>query len=341
MNNIRKEYETATMLNSCCLRSRATGAGRDELPQGLVLVGNNCTLSAALGWITAGLGTDSILTIYVPPGASGPVDIEVTGMNSSLGSTYTGYFGFMGNEVGKPEQSGILTLSDIVAGASQAIGMVPPGHGTQFQVTQVCWDPTCTTAAPAGAVPNMFSLQLLFSSPNPGDVNPNDVQLDVRFLNGSQVTFEEQESALHANAPFRVVPNINLGATPATRYVYNGTAVTLPFDVLSVSNFSNPSPITGTVAIQDFDGHNIVMANIPAIPSGGAAGFLVIGRSPGDPLGLFPSSTVLPAGSDGIFHGVLVVGLNGLTPAGISVVLAQEFNGNTMLNLPIFGSAVP
>ena len=58
-----------------------------------VVSGNNCTLSAALGWGVAGLGTASIITIYVPPNASGPVDIEVTGMSSNMGSTYAGYFG--------------------------------------------------------------------------------------------------------------------------------------------------------------------------------------------------------------------------------------------------------
>lgn len=310
-------------------------------PQPQVLVGSNCTLSTALGWMTAGLGTQSVVTIYVPPGASGPVDIEVTGLNSSLGTAYTGYLGFMFNEVGKPG-SAIVTLPDIVAGAPNSIGLVGPGTGGQFAITQVCWDPTCTNAAPAGAVPNMLSLQLLFSSPNPGDINPGNVQLAVQFLNGSQVTFEEQEAAIHANAPFRVIPNINLGATPATRYVYNGTAVTLPFDVLSVSNFNNPAPITGTVTLQDYHGHNILPpAPLPAIPADGAAGFLLIGIPGNSTAALFPSSTVLPAGSDGIFHGVLVVGLNGLTQTGVSIVLAQEFNGNTMLNLPIFGSPVP
>src|SRR6478609_3551884 len=79
-----------------------------------IVSGNNCVLSVALGWGIAGLNTDSILTIYVPPSASGPVDIEVTGLNSNLGNGYTGYLGFKGNVVGKTN-SGILTLSDIVA----------------------------------------------------------------------------------------------------------------------------------------------------------------------------------------------------------------------------------
>ena len=62
-----------------------------------------------------------------------------------------------------------------------------------------------------------------------------------------------------------------------------------------------------------------------------AAGFLVIGRTPDDSLGLFPSSTVLPAGSDGIFHGILVVNMN-----GPNIVTAQELYGNAFLNLLVF-----
>jgi hypothetical protein len=85
------------------------------------------------------------------------------------------------------------------------------------------------------------------------------------------------------------------------------------------------------VTIQDNNGNTIATAQIPAIPIAGAAGFLVIGRTPGDPLGLFPSSTVLPAGPDGIFHGILVV-----TMTGRNVVTAQELFGNAMLNLLVF-----
>ena len=87
--------------------------------------------------------------------------------------------------------------------------------------------------------------------------------------------------------------------------------------------------------------NTVATAPIPAIPPGGAAGYLVIGRAPGDPLGLFPSNTVLPAGADGVFHGTLVVGMNGLSASGQCIVLAQEYNGNTMLNLPVFHSPVP
>ena len=98
-------------------------------------------------------------------------------------------------------------------------------------------------------------------------------------------------------------------------------------DVLSVINASS-GPITGTVTIVNANGNTVGTAQIPAIPANGAAGYLVIGRTPGDPLGLFPSSTVLPAGTDNIFHGTLVVNMS-----GPNVTLAQECNGNSMLNL--------
>ena len=74
--------------------------------------------------------------------------------------------------------------------------MVNPGQALQFLVTQVCWDPTCTAAAPGGAVPNMFSMQLLLLSPSVPDLNitPNP-QLTIQFLNGTQVTVEETSNA--------------------------------------------------------------------------------------------------------------------------------------------------
>ena len=93
--------------------------------------------------------------------------------------------------------------------------------------------------------------------------------------------------------------------------------------------------------LKDLTGATVTTAPIPSIPAGGAAGYLVIGRFPGDTLGLLPSSTVLPAGSDGVFHGILEVGLTGQTATGRAIVLGQEFNGNTMLNLFVFRSNVP
>ena len=304
------------------------------------VVGNNCVLTVALGWGIAGLGTDSIITIYVAPNASGPVDFEITGLNSSLGSAYTGYLGFKGNEIGQSD-SVILTLADIVAGTNEAIGPIPPRGLLQFQITQVCWDPTCTAAAPAGAVPNMFSMTLTLSSPNTADINSNDVQLTARFLDANgHVTSQEQEPALRTNSPVSIIPGISLGATPQTRYVLNGSAYVYPHDVLSISNFANPNSISGMATLLDTAGHTVATATIPAIPSNGAAGYLVVGRFAGDPLGLFPSSSVLPAGTDGLFHGSLALSVTGLTATGMNIVLSQEFNGNSLLNLFVFHTPV-
>ena len=291
-----------------------------------LVVGTNCGFATNVAWAAAGLGSDSILTYYVPPGASGPVTFQVTALNSSLGSVYAGYFGIVVSPPGQPDKFDVLTLSD-------AVGVtVNPGQTFQVAITQVCFDLTCETAAPAGAVPNMFSVQLLMLSPNSSDldVTPNP-QLTIQFLNGSQVTFEETSNARPGGPPVSYLPGINLGATPAGRYVYDGAAVTQPFDEFSVTNESTTGPITGSVTIQDNNGNPIVTAQIPSIPVAGAAGFLVIGRTPGDSLGLFPSSTVLPAGADGIFHGILVVTMN-----GPNIVTAQELYGNAFLNLLIF-----
>lgn len=116
--------------------------------------------------------------------------------------------------------------------------------------------------------------------------------------------------------------------------------MTLPYDVLSISNFANPNSISGTAILLDVDGNTVATALVPSIPPNGAAGFLVIGRFAGDSLALFPSSLVLPAGSDGVFHGSLVVSMTGLTATGINIVLSQEFNGNSMLNLFVFHSPI-
>jgi hypothetical protein len=310
-------------------------------PAPQVVEGNKCTVTVALGWIAAGQGIDSIFSIYVPPGVSGPVEFEVTDIKSSLGSAYTGYLGVVFNAAGQTGGTP-LTLADIVAGAPDSIGTVDRGQLVQFAATQVCWDPTCTADAPAGAVPNMFSMQMKMSSPNPGDIQitPNPM-LTIRFLSASGVTFEETESAVRSNSPFSIIPGVSLGATPAGRYVYTGTAVNQPFDAISISNLNNPNPISGTLTVKDRNGDPVASAPIPSIPAGGAAGYLVIGRSPGDPLGLLPSNTVLPAAADGIFRGTLEVATTGQVLGGMCIVLAQEYYGNTMLNMFVYHSPVP
>ena len=317
----------------------ANAAAACNAPQ--VVQGNNCTLTVSLPWVTAGMGTRGINTIYVPPNASGPVTFHIIGLSSSLGTAYTGYFGI---RVGTPGQSDsqVVTLADITTGAPGDINEIFPGQGYTAAATQVCWDPTCTSPAPSGAVPNMFSLEFVISSPNTLDINFNDIQGTVQFLNGSgQVTFETTESSVIAMSGYTIIPGVNIGATPATRYVMNGAAFTAPFDAVSITNLNSPNPISGTLTLQDFNGNTIVSAPIPAIPPGGAAGYLVVGRTPGDSLGLLPSSTVLPAGSDGVFHGILMIQMNGLVPGEHGGILAQEYNGNAMVNLPIFHSPIP
>jgi hypothetical protein len=315
----------------------ALAAPNCNAPQ--VVQGNNCTLTASLGWVIAGLGTDSVYTEYVPPNASGPVTFQITGVNSSLGSTYTGYFGLKFGSLDGTQNYGPFTLSEIVALGPD---IRSPGEINQTLITQVCWDPTCTSAAPAGAMPNMFSLQLLISTPITTDINLNDVQLTVRFLTADgRVNLETQETALRTNSAYSIIPGINLGATPEARYVFTGSAVNLPYDGISISNLNNPNSVTGVATLKDSGGAPIATTPIPAIPPGGAAGYLVMGRTPGDPLGLFPSSTVLPAGPDGVFHGTLEIATFGQTVNGQLIVLLQEYNGNAMLNAFVFHSPVP
>lgn len=125
--NLRSLF-TATVLAAAL---PALAAPTCNPPQ--IVVGNNCVLTVALGWGIAGLGTDSIVTIYVPPSVSGPVDIEVTGLNSNLGSAYTGYLGIRAKDVGDASGS-VVTLADIGPGAPDAIGPVPARTLGQFQI---------------------------------------------------------------------------------------------------------------------------------------------------------------------------------------------------------------
>lgn len=294
---------------------------------GQFIQGNFCAVTSTLGWNTAGQGTASVLTVYVPGSASGPVIFHITALTSSLGTAYTGYLGLQVVVApGQPAQ--ILTLNDIKEGAPGDINAIFPGQGFSTAATNLCWDPTCTSAPPSGANPTMFSLQFIMLSPFAEDLARTPFpQGTIQFLNGTQVTFEETESAKSGAAANSYVPGVNIGAALANRYVLAGTAFTYPFDAISVTN-PTAAAISGTATLQDYNGNTIATANIPAIPAGGAAGYLVIGRTPGDALGLLPSSTVLPAASDGIFHGTLAVEMN-----GPSIVLAQEYNGNAMLNL--------
>jgi hypothetical protein len=304
-----------------------------------VVQGNNCTLTASLGWVIAGLGTNSVFTEYVPPNATGPVSFQITALNSSLGSSYNGYFGIKASSLDGTGTAGPFTLSDIIAFGPD---IVSPGETSANLITQVCWDPTCTSAAPAGAMPNMLSAQVLISAPNTTDINTNDLQLTVRFLTADgRVNLETQETALRTNSQYSIIPGINLGATPAGRYVFTGPAVNLPYAGISISNLNNPNPVTGTATLKSSGGNVVATAPIPAIPPGGAAGYLVIGRTPGDPLGLFPSSLVLPADSQGVFHGTLEIATSGQTVNGQLIILLQEYNGNAMLNAFVFHSAVP
>lgn len=94
------------------------------------VVGSNCAFFTNFAWAAAGLGADSIVTLYVPPEASGPVNFQITALSSSLGSAYTGYLGIMAGPLGQPGQ--IFTLAGILASEP---GDVFPGTALQFVVT--------------------------------------------------------------------------------------------------------------------------------------------------------------------------------------------------------------
>lgn len=225
----------------------------------------------------------------------------LTALNSNLGSEYPGFIGITVAGFSPVTPGQLPGMLITVANAPPLV--VHPGGIELDRVAEVCWDSTCAAPAPAGAVPNTFSAQFLISSPNSADVAAAATQLTIQFLSGSQITFEETENAQLPGPDVSYIPGVSIGSTPSSRYIYSGAAVTAPFDAISITNQS-ASPITGTVTLLASDGTSAVgPVNIPAIPVNGAAGYLVVGITPGDPRGLFPSSTVLPSLDDGNFHG--------------------------------------
>ncbi len=293
------------------------------------VVGSVCGRTAYLGWGIAGLGTDSVITVYAPPGLSGVVTFQMSQLNSSQGSAYTGFFGIMTN---MNNTTAVLTTQ-----ANPISFTAQPGQGAYYTVSKTCFNATCTGAAPASFtgsfLPNMFSMQIQILSANPADLAL--VQLPLltgRFLDSTgQVTLVEQETAVENPSNTAGINSLNEAGSPAVRYVLNGPDITLAYVTFSVTNTSATQPLTGTLNILDYNNNVVVSAPIPAIPPSGAAGYLLIGRTPGDTLGFFPSSTVLsPVGPEGAFHGTLRVNFSG--PA---IFLAQEFIGTSMANLVI------
>lgn len=293
------------------------------------VVGSQCATNIVFAWGTAGLGTDSLITIYVPPAVSAPVTYQLTQLNSSIGTSYAGFFGV---------DIALLGNAPKVVTPATASALTPgPGQGGILHITGVCFDPTCTQAGPAAAVANMFSaqFQVLASSASDLQLLPPAL-LTVRFLDSNgNVTWEEQETAVSSTPTgTEFVVDVAEGATPATRYVYSGSAVTYPFMALSVTNPSATIALAGTAYLYDTSGNIFAKTAIPAIPPSGAAGYLLIGRTPGDTLGLFPSSTVLPltaGNTTGIYISALAVVFD--APA---IFLGQDYDGDAMLNLVVY-----
>ncbi len=293
------------------------------------VVGTQCATNIILGWGTAGVGTDSLITFFVPPTVSAPVTFQFTQLNSSAGASYAGFFGAYGAFLGSaPKVQTVATAQPFTGG---------PGTGGILHITNVCFDPTCTAAPPAGIVPDMFSAQFQVLASSAADLNMLvPPLLTIRFLDGNGiVTNEEQETALGANptATEFVIDGVAEGATAADRYVYSGSAVTEPFVAFSITNPSPTQSITGRLILYGVDGSIVASTTLSAsIPPLGAAGYLLIGRFPGDTLGLFPSTTVLPDPTNiGVSFGAL-----GAAFTAPAIFLAQQYNGNAMLNMVVF-----
>jgi hypothetical protein len=280
-----------------------------------VTVGSKCERAVVLGWGTAGQGTQSIIEFISRPQAAGSVTFQFNQLNSSLGTSYGGYFG--------------ITMS--VAGASSgtyASGQIPsvtlqPGNVSRAIVTATCFNASCNVTPPAGLVSNMFSLQLTIIANTGADLDATPLPLlTIQFLNNNgAVTFQEQEQALDVSATGNSArASVNEGASAQGRYYAPNGALVQPYTAFSVTNPSPTSSLSASVVLYDFAGNLLATVPLPALPPLGAAGYLLVGRSSGDPLGLLPFETLLPSGADSIFHGVYGIQANGPV-----VFLSQEF----------------
>lgn len=290
-------------------------------------VAAGCARTVFLGWGASGLGAQSVITLLSSPSASAPVSYAVAKLSSSKGTSYSGYFGIAASANG--------AAPNIVTAATFPALSVPPGAGGQITVLQTCFDATCIAGPPAAFagpyLPNMFSVLMTVTGASGGDLDLTPLPLlTIQFLDATgSVTFQEQEQAVDVTA-IKTTSGATLdeGATPAGRYLYTGAAVDLPFTSFSVTNPSTTASVTASIAISDASGNLIKTVALPSLPPLGAAGYLLIGRTASDALGLLPSSTVLPAGSDGIFHGTYSV----VNSSGPVIFLSQQFYGDSMLN---------
>jgi hypothetical protein len=286
--------------------------------------GSQCTRTVMLGWATAGLGTQAAITLFNPAENAAAVTYQFTSLNTSIGAAYSGPLGFMVSRDQLPFS--IVSLVD------QGPIVLQPGQGTRFLVTQICFDLiNCTTAPPAGLVPNMFSAKLSLTAGAGVTLDKAGVPLMVvQFLNGSTVTFQTQETSYDVALIHSAKrAELNEGATPAGRYISNGTGgVTLPYTAFTITNPSPTVTAQVSISVNDFGGSQRALANLPPIPPLSALGYLLVGRFNGDSLGLLPfDSTVFPSGADGVFHGVYsIVSDNPV------IFLSEEFWGNSMLN---------
>ena len=311
----------ATACVMCALPAAGANCGN------YTVAGNSCARTVVLGWGVAGGGAQSVITLLSSASASAPVSFAISKLTSSLGTNYTGYFGVA------------TTINGVSTGALTASTFTPvsltPGAGSQVLVSQTCFDANCVVAVPAAFtppfLPNMFSILMTMTAASGADLDATPLPLlTVQFLGANGlVTFQEQEQAVDA-ASVRTTSaaTFSEGAAAAARYVYTGSAVNLPFTAFSVSNPSLTTAVTASIAVTDANGNPVSTVPLPTIPPLGAVGYLLVGRTPGDTLGLLPSSLNLNAGADGIFRGTY--GVVGAT--GPVIFLSQEFYGSSMLN---------
>src|ERR1019366_7587516 len=129
--------------------------------------------------------------------AVSPVSYSFSRLSSSLGTSYTGYFGAMASVNGAP--------ANIVTASSFSPISVAPGLGAQVALSQTCFDVNCVLAPPATFtgpfLSNMFSVLMTMTAASGADLDATPLPLlTVQFLSNGLVTFQEQEQAVDVTA---------------------------------------------------------------------------------------------------------------------------------------------
>jgi len=285
-----------------------------------------CYFDAYYPWFAAGGGWQSLLSFANPPTTGGLVSYQLMQFNPYNG-TAGGPLWVKASVLGNPPI--ILQSVSVTAGA---------GQGFDVLLLDTCYSVlTCEDDQQVG-------------QPR----NPQSGAVSVRVRASSVPALDAQlvGQLTYLYSPAGAVPtwqtsiplwrDSELSAEWFTTFTASPTQETRSapgavFNAFAIFNASDQAQ-TISVTISDQSGNQIGTATTPIMPARGTAGFLLIGRVPGDALGLWPATLSLPSNSDGLFHGFL--DFKGAAGGNI-VAMVNRYIGNSLSNMivaPVVGN---